>query len=98
MSNPKVDKVFAKLVAVPDGPNASNSEVLAALGLLASGILRLGFSDPTAEAARFCGALRAYVEAQRRRPLHYTPLHAGRRKLPRVKSLRAYPNSIAPSI
>ena len=69
MSNPKVDKVFAKLVAVPDGLNASNSEVLAALGLLASG-LRLGFSDPTAEAARFCGALRACVEAQLRRPLH----------------------------
>jgi hypothetical protein len=74
MSNPNstIDRVFARLVAAPDGLDASNREVLAALGMLASGILRVGFSDPAAEANRFCQALQACVDklAQLRHPLN----------------------------
>jgi hypothetical protein len=71
MRNPKVDKVFAKLVAAPDGMGASNHEVLCAVGLLATGIFRGGgFDDPVAEAACFCQALMACVETQIRRPLN----------------------------
>jgi hypothetical protein len=74
MTNPNntIDRVFARLVAAPDGLNASNSEVLCALGMLASGILRVGFADPAAEAARFCTSLLVCVTkfAQARRPLN----------------------------
>jgi hypothetical protein len=64
MTNPNstIDRVFARLVAAPDGLDASNSEVLAALGMLASGILHVGgFADPLAEVDRFCRLLKLCV-------------------------------------
>jgi hypothetical protein len=62
MSNPKVDKVFAKLVAAPDGLGANNRQVLCALGMLASGIFHVGgFDDPLGEVDKFCRLLKLCV-------------------------------------
>jgi hypothetical protein len=62
MSNPKVDKVFARLAAAPDGLDASNREVLCAVGMLASGIFHVGgFDDPLGEVDRFCRLLKLCV-------------------------------------
>ena len=57
-----VDQVFWKLARAPSGLDASNAQVLAALGLLAQAILRHAFADPVSEAQNFCGALMASVD------------------------------------
>jgi hypothetical protein len=57
-----VDQVFRKLARAPSGLDASNAQVLAALGLLAQAILRHSYVDPIAEAQSFCGALMACID------------------------------------
>jgi hypothetical protein len=57
-----VDQVFWRLARAPSGLDASNAQVLAALGLLAQAILRHAYVDPVAEAQSFCGALMACID------------------------------------
>jgi hypothetical protein len=58
-----VDRIFWKLARAPSGLDASNAEVLAALGLLAQAILRHAYLDPISEAQTFCGAVMASVDS-----------------------------------
>jgi len=57
-----VDQIFWKLARTPSGLEASNAQVLAALGLLAQAILRHAYVDPISEAQSFCGALMACID------------------------------------
>jgi uncharacterized protein YejL (UPF0352 family) len=59
-----IDQVYVRLVNAPDGLECSVNQVLAALGMMASAILREGFSDPAARQDRanwFCRLLQANV-------------------------------------
>ena len=56
-----VDQVFRRLANAPVGVDCSVSQVLAACGMLISAILREGYSDPAAEADRFCRALLLHI-------------------------------------
>jgi hypothetical protein len=59
-----IDQVFWKLARAPSGLDASNKEVLVALGLLAQTILNHAYADPVSEAQLFCGALMASVDPE----------------------------------
>jgi hypothetical protein len=68
-----VDQVFWRLARAPSGLDASNAQVLAALGLLAQAILRHAYANPIAEAQSFCGAVMASVDPAFRAKLAQQP-------------------------
>jgi hypothetical protein len=60
-----IDEVYWRLARAPRGVDCSNSEVLSALGLLATTIMRTAYDDPAAEVERFCQVLRLAVKVSR---------------------------------
>ena len=56
-----IDRVFERLANAPDGLDCSVNQVLAGCGMLISAILREGYSNPAAEADRFCRALLLHI-------------------------------------
>jgi hypothetical protein len=67
-----VDQVYLALVNAPTGLECSINQVLAALGMMASGILSEGFTDPAVRQQRtdaFCKALQVCIHRTMRAEL-----------------------------
>ena len=71
--NAMVDEVYVRLVNAPNGLNCSIDQVLVALGMMASAVLRQAFSDPSArqdKLAWFCTGLRRSIDRSHKVTTH----------------------------